>query len=64
MTIAVANVIVSSISGSKIFSSLPAEHFFYAGALIVNQIIFAYLSSNYKSVHSAKPATKESLLKK
>lgn len=57
-------MIVSLVSGSKMFSSLPTELFFYAGVLIVNQMIFAYLSSNYKSANSESAEKKESLLKK
>lgn len=48
MTIAVGNVIVTIISGAKLFESQSNELFFFAAILFVDQILFAYLAMKYK----------------
>lgn len=54
ITIALGNLIVALISGTRVFQSLPAELFFFAGILFVDQIIFAVLASKYKLRNSNK----------
>lgn len=52
ITMALGNLIVFFISGTKIFPSAAMELFFFAGILFVNQIVFAYLASKYKCQNS------------
>jgi len=47
LTIALGNVIVALISGTKMFQSQAAELFFFAGILFIDQIIFGFLALMY-----------------
>lgn len=51
VTIAIGNLIVALISGTRIFESQAIELFFFAGILFVNQVVFGYLASRYKYVN-------------
>lgn len=54
LTIALGNAIIALISGTKIFESQSTELFFFAGILLVDQIVFAFLASMYSSKKSNK----------
>jgi dipeptide/tripeptide permease len=51
LTIAIGSLIVALISGTKIFESQSTELFFFAGILLLAQIVFAILAYRYKSVN-------------
>lgn len=51
VAIAMGNLIVIIISGTKLFESQAIEFFFFAGVLFVFMIIFGFLASRYKSAH-------------
>jgi dipeptide/tripeptide permease len=48
MTIAVGNIIVALISGTRIFNSREVELFFFAGIMFLDMIVFGLLASKYK----------------
>lgn len=63
ITIALGNLLVALISGSKIFSSPSTELFFFSGVLFVDQIIFVFLARRYaKRKEMTKEARLQSLI--
>lgn len=54
LTIALGNAIIALISGINIFQSKASELFFFAGILLVDQIIFAFLASMYSTAKKNK----------
>lgn len=50
VVIAIGNIFVILISGTKLFQSQAIEFFFFAGMLFVFMILFGYLASRYKPV--------------
>lgn len=50
VAMAIGNLFVAFISGTKLFESQAVEFFFFAGILFMFMILFGYLASRYKPV--------------
>lgn len=48
LTVAIGNTMPIFIAGSQMFSSQVVEYFMYAGLMVLDMIIFAWLASKYK----------------
>lgn len=51
VVMAIGNLFIVLVSGTKLFKSQAIEFFFFAGILFVFMILFAFLASRYKSVN-------------
>lgn len=50
VVMAIGNLFIALISGTKLFASQAIEFFFFAGVLFVFMILFGFLASRYKPV--------------
>jgi dipeptide/tripeptide permease len=58
VVMAIGNLCIVLVSGSKLFNSQAVEFFFFAGIFFVFMIFFAFLSSRYKSVNNVSQKTR------